>query len=368
MPPVRVSLLAAIAAANISATDVVPLVDADAGTPTTYKASVAQLRTAVLQGAVGAGWGATDYVRVGAGTAPGSGAIRGALGTLTADSPLINSTATWNAAAVTFRHIFVNLTDTASAAGSCFADFQLAGASKWSVTKLGAVVQSGGLTLTGNSTFTGTLGVSGAVTAPSFVGALAGNASTATTAATASALNHVGGLSTAGAVLTGDFGPTKDLAMRPGSATGFITFLNNAGGTIGSFTNAGVFSTIAQVLVNNASAGAGALRVNGAGVFAGALTVAGAVDGVTSLSAGQLIVNGMGAGAEALRVNGAAAFAGSLTGVTSIAASGSVTVGGALDVAGVVNAGGGLSLGGIAVIAGDPDTGGFGRRALTVPN
>ena len=52
MASVKLSALVAIAAASISATDILPITDADNVTPVTLKISMAQMRTAVLEGAV----------------------------------------------------------------------------------------------------------------------------------------------------------------------------------------------------------------------------------------------------------------------------------------------------------------------------
>ncbi len=58
-------------------------------------------------------------------------------GTATASSPVLTTTQTWNNAGVTFVGKTTNITDTASAAGSLFEDWQVGGASKASVRKSG---------------------------------------------------------------------------------------------------------------------------------------------------------------------------------------------------------------------------------------
>jgi hypothetical protein len=150
MASVKLSALVAIAAASITATDIVPMSDIDVGLPTTYKATMASMRTALLT-AIGAGWTASDYLALG--SAPtASGMIRVGQGALVgASTPLINSSATWNNAATTFQHIIVNVTNTASNAASTLMDLQ-AGAggvtSMWKVTAAGAVTQASSLTVT----------------------------------------------------------------------------------------------------------------------------------------------------------------------------------------------------------------------------
>lgn len=147
----KISALALIAGAAISATDVVPLVDMDAGTPTTYRATAAQLRSSIFK-ASGAGWDPADYVQLGGGPILASGVLRVAQGTLTADGPLLNSTATWNAGTALMRHVLINVTDVASNANSLLVDLQVAGISKWRVGKAGDVAQSGNLTVGGVAT------------------------------------------------------------------------------------------------------------------------------------------------------------------------------------------------------------------------
>jgi hypothetical protein len=60
-------------------------------------------------------------------------------GTVTASTPLIDATQTWNNGAVTFTASKVNVTDTASASGSLLGDWQVGGTSKASITKEGQV-------------------------------------------------------------------------------------------------------------------------------------------------------------------------------------------------------------------------------------
>lgn len=70
--------------------------------------------------------------------AGGSGlTITGA--TQTTSKPVINLTQTWNAGGVTFTGLKFNLTDTASASGSLFFDFQIGGVSKFYASKAGRI-------------------------------------------------------------------------------------------------------------------------------------------------------------------------------------------------------------------------------------
>jgi hypothetical protein len=68
-----------------------------------------------------------------------------AAGTLTA-SAAQTLTQTWNAGAVTFTALLVNVTDTASATASKLFDFQVGGVSKASLTKAGTMSISGNFT------------------------------------------------------------------------------------------------------------------------------------------------------------------------------------------------------------------------------
>lgn len=59
--------------------------------------------------------------------------------TVTADTPILNLTQTWNNAGVTFTAIKLNVTDTASASNPFLIDLQLGGSSMFNVDKTGAV-------------------------------------------------------------------------------------------------------------------------------------------------------------------------------------------------------------------------------------
>lgn len=58
-------------------------------------------------------------------------------GTVSASTPLFSATQNWNNAAVTFKAIDINVTDTASASASLLMDLQVGGASQFNVTKAG---------------------------------------------------------------------------------------------------------------------------------------------------------------------------------------------------------------------------------------
>lgn len=69
----------------------------------------------------------------------GARTLSSALGTITTDRPAFSTTATWNAGGITFTLLKGSVTDTASAAGSLLVDLKVGGASKFSVTKAGAL-------------------------------------------------------------------------------------------------------------------------------------------------------------------------------------------------------------------------------------
>jgi hypothetical protein len=83
-------------------------------------------------------------------------------GTLTAQTPGLSHTATWNNAGVTFIAQTLDVTDTASAAGSLLARWRVGGVTQFSVSKAGALNLAGGITATTASFTTGAF--SGAVT------------------------------------------------------------------------------------------------------------------------------------------------------------------------------------------------------------
>ncbi len=64
-------------------------------------------------------------------------------GTITANTPIIDNTITWNDGAVTFTALKLNVTDTASASGSMLLDLQAAGSSLFKVTKAGTATAGG---------------------------------------------------------------------------------------------------------------------------------------------------------------------------------------------------------------------------------
>jgi hypothetical protein len=64
---------------------------------------------------------------------------------VTVSTPLLDAQQTWNAGAVTFTGLKLNVTDTASAAGSKLIDLQVASSTVFSVTKAGDLSVTGGV-------------------------------------------------------------------------------------------------------------------------------------------------------------------------------------------------------------------------------
>lgn len=91
-------------------------------------------------------------------------------------------TQTWNAAGVTFSGWIQNITDTASQAASLFEDFQVAGVSKYNVSKGGAITMASGITA--GSGVVGIVGTDGRIPAISstYFASLSGANLTALTA------------------------------------------------------------------------------------------------------------------------------------------------------------------------------------------
>lgn len=157
-----------------------------------------------------------------------------------------NLVATWNNVATTFDGIKLNVTDTASAAGSKLIDLQVGGSAKFTVTKAG------------NTTVVGTLGVTGATTLSAALTANPANAniSLAPTGtgvvtinpATAGAMDNVaigGTTARAGAFTTLSASSTSTLtgavtfkdSAKSDSATAGIGYATGAGGTVTQLTS-----------------------------------------------------------------------------------------------------------------------------------
>lgn len=94
-----------------------------------------------------------NYVRITGDTMTGPLVIGG--GTVTASTPVLDLSQTWNLAGTAFTGLKFNVTDSASASASMLMDIQLGGVSRFFISKAGSVVA------TGNGTFPGTLTIGG---------------------------------------------------------------------------------------------------------------------------------------------------------------------------------------------------------------
>jgi hypothetical protein len=235
----RISAIVAIAGAAITATSVVPITS-DFATPTTYKMTMAQLRTALFAGV--SGYAASDILSIGA-AAPAAGIVRLDGGTQAgaASVPIIWAVQTWNNATTVFTGLLLNVTSTLSAATSKLIDLQLGGVSQFSVTKAGALTVAGTSSLQAVTATTAT--VSGPILSLADGSLVRGVNAAATT--------QQWGIGTTLAVK----GSGSALDMAVYSNLG-ITFFANASVTtpIGTMTSAGIF-TWGTTVTTSANAG-----------------------------------------------------------------------------------------------------------------
>lgn len=111
-----------------------------------------------------------DVATLGANTFTAPQTITG--GTVTASTPPLDITQTWNSAAVTFTGLKANITDTASATGSLLMDLQVGGVSKWKLDKAGAVTQPGPLLLPSGNASAFSIQFGGATTTGIYQGSI----------------------------------------------------------------------------------------------------------------------------------------------------------------------------------------------------
>lgn len=176
-------------------------------------------------------------------------------GTILTSNPVLSATQTWNAGAVTFNGLLLNVTDTASAAASTLTDLQIGGASRWNVTKNGAATLTNGananvspLTLTG-----GTLTTSN----PLLVGTQTWNAAGVTFEGLSANITNTA--SAAGSrFLTLQRGGTLQFAVTSG-ATGTGLRVRTAQQAVPTCANCGATGTVAG------TDAAGVITIAGAG-------------------------------------------------------------------------------------------------------
>jgi len=93
------------------------------------------------------------------GTTTLSSSLVSTTGTITTNKPILSATQTWNSAGTLFKGISIDITNTASAAGSLLLDFKLAGADKFGIDVNGAVKQYLTGTYLARTVFSGSRGV-----------------------------------------------------------------------------------------------------------------------------------------------------------------------------------------------------------------
>jgi hypothetical protein len=142
-----------------------------------------------------------------------SGYLNIALGSITAVQPVISKSVTWNNASVTFTALSTSITDTASAAGSNIADWQVGGSSKFSVNKAGNTSVAGTMNVTGNA--------------------------------------NVGNLGTATAIITtGNITTVNSGLVQNGTSNLSIVGGGNISASVGGTANVAVWTTTGVVLAN----------------------------------------------------------------------------------------------------------------------
>lgn len=156
------------------------------------------------------------FQALGTGDSPTFAGLTLTQGALTADAQALSSTATWNAAGVTFTHLKTNVTDTASAAGSLLMDLQVGGVSKFNIQKDGTITAGTSVVAPLFTTVAG-IAFSATATLPTAAASTAAGVNASLTASNATA-----GTTNAGAAAGGSVTITAGNAARltSGNANG----------------------------------------------------------------------------------------------------------------------------------------------------
>jgi len=238
-------------------------------------------------------------------------------------------TDTWNNAGTSFNGIKLNVTDTASAAGSKLIDIKIGGVSKFTVGKTGTITATGIVeSTTGGFRFPdGTTQTTASVSS--------GTVTSVTGTGTVSGLTLTGSITTSGSLTLGG-----TLALTSGNVTTALGFTPyNATNPAGYTANVGTVTSV------NLTAGTGVSVSGGPITSSGAITVTNtAPDQVVSLTGGgattvtgtypnfTITTTGLGAGTVT-----SVAASGGTTGLTftgsPITTSGTLTLGGTLALA-----------------------------------
>lgn len=185
------------------------------------------------------------------GTVTTAGTVTATIGTITTSTPGFSSTATWNAVGTTFTHLLANVTDTASAAASLLADWQVGAASKFSVSKAGAVTAASNMSVATGAAY-------------QINGTSVLNATTLGSGVTGSSLTSVGTL-TAGAIGSGFTAiPNSALANSAVTVNGTPISLG-ASGTVTAAAGTLTGTTLNATVVSSSLTSVGTLTAGGIG-------------------------------------------------------------------------------------------------------
>ena len=213
-------------------------------------------------------------------------------------SNIYNLTDTWNAAGVTFTAIKMNVTDTASAAGSRLIDLQMAGSSRLYLDKSGALFVSGPITAS-------SLSLSSAL-------ALSSGGTGATTAAGARVSILPALATNGGKVLAVNAGAT-DVEWITLTGGGSVSSVNAAGGSTGLTFSGGPITGSGTLTLG----GVLALASGGTGAITPAAARVNLLPVYTSNAGKVLTVNALGTDVE-WSVPATGASAGANTDITSL--------------------------------------------------
>jgi hypothetical protein len=239
-------------------------------------------------------------------------------GTVAVDTPPLSITQTWNAGAVTFNTILVNITSTASASASKLLDLQVASSSVFNVTKAGALtcasISAGGSNFFGSvSDFSN---VSYLLSASLGFEVATGKGYNFSSTAAPNGTIDTGIWRNAAGVLevnSGTAGTFKDLKLQSLIATSAITsssasagigYATGAGGTVTQITNKSTGVTLnkitGQITLNGAALAAGAIvsfTLTNSSIAAGDIVIFNHISGGT---VGPYLVNAQSAAGSAL--------------------------------------------------------------------
>lgn len=240
-------------------------------------------------------------------------------------SYIYNLTDTWNSAGTTFTAIKMNVTDTASAAGSRIIDFQIGGVSKLYLDKSGNLVSTG--IQSGSLSLTQALGITSGGT----------GASTASGARVALFPSLTGN----GTKVLAVNAATTDVEWVSIPGGGSVTSVNASGGSTGLTFSGGPITSSGTLTIG------GILALGSGGTGSG--TAAGArvniLPSYTGNAGKTLVVNALGTDAE---------WSATVGGVTSVSGTGTVN---GLTLTGTVTGSGSLTLGGtLALTSGQVTT------------